>query len=193
MRSLPLPSPRRLAPLAATLALAAACADLPTTPAPSSPAAARPAASLEAAPTFAGRFDVDPTRTYCGWDANALVTCDYRVLDISGVPPGAFLRVRLDNESDITYRCQNTKNGRLDPVRTLAWHVTSIAAEYSREATQIEDMLGTVPAPPANLCRKNQVATEVRFTPRAVTLLFGYTLAGQFVVRSSVAFSAPGS
>jgi hypothetical protein len=183
------PSLCRLAPLAGTLALAAACADLPTAAAP----AARPAADLGPASTFTGSFDTDPARTYCTWGGNDALLCGFRVVGIGGVPAGALATVRLRRADDFTYRCQNAKTGRLDTARTLAGHVSTIGVGFPNAPTEIESTLGTVAILPATLCRKNQVLAEWSVRPRQATLLFGYELGTQFVVSSSTAFSAPGA
>jgi hypothetical protein len=182
------PSPLRVAARAACaggLALAAACADLPTA-AQTGALASAPARSTMAASGFTGGFDL--VETSCEWDLNSLAQCAFRVVGIGGVPAGAILTVRLDHRFDMTYRCQNVRNGRLGRTLTLTNQVASIGGEYPGERTEIVSTLGTVPVAPVNACKRSEVLAEAVYTPRQATLLFGYRLDGRFVVNSASAF-----
>ena len=167
------------------LALAAACADLPTA-APVGALPGAPARSVTAASTFTGVFD--PAGTSCEWGLNSVAQCAFRVVGIGGVPARAILAVRLDHRFDMTYRCQNTRTGRLGRTLTLTGQVASIGGEYPGDRTEIVSTLGTVPVPPLDACKRNEALAEVAYTPRQATLLFGYRLDGRFVVNSASAF-----
>jgi hypothetical protein len=174
---------------AAGLALAAACAELPTEAGPVAASAAAPVRSVTPASGFTGGFDVDPANTLCEWDANLVANCRFRVIGIGGVPVGARLVVRLEHRYDVTFRCQNVRNGRVGRPRTLLGQVASIASEFSAGATEFASTLGTSPLVPVDGCNRNESAVDLAYVPQSATLLFGYVLDGRFFVNSASVFS----